>query len=43
MADGRNGDGVAVLDFEKRYIAGVAEGDQAVRGETGFGERLSGN
>lgn len=27
-ADGKNGGGVAVLDFEKRDIAGVAEGDQ---------------
>ena len=28
VADGKNGDGVAVLDLEKRYITRVAEGDQ---------------
>jgi len=28
VADGKNGDSLAVLYFEKRYIAGVAEGDQ---------------
>jgi len=28
VVDGKNGDGVAVLDLEKRYITRVAEGDQ---------------
>ncbi len=43
VADGKNGDGLAVLDFEKPYIAGVAEGDQQFAEERSLGSCFTGS